>query len=166
MHIGAAPTKVKICTYVLLIAIALGCFFLWLHASSLSVAEPTLAKSFDVQAKIIDLYTDSIKSLSSYSLLVLAGVGFFIQMIFSPDANIKASVTAKCLLVVAVFTCAVSLLFGYLGYRNVIDMLYNRLVLNPSDSRIYAFHEIQFWAFMASVVLFTIFSCETLFRKG
>jgi hypothetical protein len=152
----------KVWVYLLLSAIAIACVSLWCYASHLSVAETSLPQSYDVQTKVVDLYMDSIKSLSSYALLVIAGVGYFVQLIVSKNSGVTVGTVGKYFLIAAVFACAVSLLFGYLGYMNVIEMFYGRLELNPADPRVHTFHQIQFWAFMVSVVLFGIFSCEAL----
>lgn len=154
----------RVPVYLTIFVIALGCALLWWYASHLSVVEPTLAPSYDVHAKLVDLYLDSVKSLSSYALLVIAGVGYFIQLIIQEKTEVKLNVRrlGRYLLVLTVFACAVSLLFGFLGYMNIVDMFHGGLELNPSDPRVLTFHQIQFWSFMVSLVVFGIFSCETL----
>lgn len=151
--------------YFLLAIAGVGAAISWHYISHMSqVAQaPCILTPF--QSKALDLYLDNAKTLSSYVVLVLAGVGYFVQMVFSGSSKINIGSAGKILLILAVSLCAISLAAGYSVYSNVVTLVVNGLAFDPGMPRVHFFQQIQFWAFFSAVGLFGIFSVEALFSQ-
>lgn len=129
------------------------------HQSEVSPQEPVLS---GFNAKASELYVDGTKTLSSYTLLILAGIGYFVQLIFTQPNATRVTAKGRLLLVAAVFLCVISMLSGYASYSHLIDLFVAQLSFNPYLARLYWFHELQLWSFVSSLVLFGVFSIEAL----
>lgn len=157
-----AATKIKPITYLTVASIALGMSIVWCSLDHLSEVTHKAADSSGFSAKAADLYIDGAKTLSSYSLLVLAGIAYFVQLVFSQPTNSRVTQSGKLLLIAGVFLCTLSLLSGYSLYSHIIDLFVFQLTFDPSMARLRWFHELQFWTFLGSLVLFGVFSIEAL----
>lgn len=148
--------------YVLLACIVLLVVWGSIHGDHLAEALPLASNPSELKAKAIDLYAANATTLSSYAMLVLTGVGFFVHLIFSKDSNATVTRMGKVLLICSVATCAASLLSGYFCYDCVVDVLGNGLAFDPTAARVAFFHQTQFWSFLVSIMIFGIFAIEAL----
>jgi hypothetical protein len=152
----------KAYAYILLVAFALCLVFVWLHIASLAESIQKPERLSDFQARAIELFTENARALSSYAMLVLAGVGYFVQLIFSKESHSRVTKWGRFLLIAAVLLSAGSLLFGYFCYNSIIDILGSELAFDPNAPRVYVFRQLQFWTFLGSVAIFAIFTIEAL----
>jgi hypothetical protein len=119
----------------------------------------------EFEGKAIDLYAESLKLLNSFALLVVGGVGFFVQLIFAKEGKIVVTVWVRFLLVLAMVLAGVSLVFGYESYVNMVDIVAHGSSFDLASPRVAYFQQLQFWAFAGAVASFGSVSIHMLFSS-
>ena len=151
------------------IALGLGCIgavlLLMAHGNRIPIAVVMPERLTEFEGEAIDLYADSLKLLNSFALLVVGGVGFFVQLIFAKESKVDVTFSIRFLLVLAVVLAGVSLVFGYESYVNMIDVVAHGFTFDLASPRVAYFQQLQFWAFAGAVASFGGVSIRMLFGR-
>ena len=128
------------------------------------VATETFPSLTELQERSFDLFLENNKLLTSLALLMIAGVGIFVQLLVKGELRIDVNSLPRWLLLVSMLFAALSIYCGYLASENLSTLLRHDAYDITLDA-VSIPKQLQFYFFLGSIFCFGMFFSAVLYQR-